>query len=284
MNSRLPVLVLTGSAMLWGLSWWPMQKLGAAGVAGPMLALLSYGGVGLLSLPLLWRERAFWRHRLGQMAAIALFGGWAATSFLQAMSEGDVVREMLLFYLAPAWSVLGGRFLLKEHLSARRSFAIGAAMAGAFLVIQAGGTLGKATITVADALALSAGLSFAAGNLATRAASEIPLASKTSAQLLGCALLSILTIAVTGMPWQPMGASSIWGVAAFSLIWIAAGTTTTAYGMSKLEAGHSALIILAELVTAVVSASAVNHRAPSGLEVLGGALILSAAAIDGLEQ
>jgi drug/metabolite transporter (DMT)-like permease len=249
---------------------------------------MAYGGVGLLGLPLLWRDRACWLPRPGQVLMIALLGGWAAASFVVAMTQGDVVREMLLFYLAPAWSMLGGRFLLKERLSPRRIGAVVIALAGAYLVIRAGGSGGAGSgvahaagaITTADLMALSSSITFAGNNLVTRAASEIPVASKAIALMLGCGVLSALLIATTGISLPALSGAAALGVLAFALVWIVGGSSTTAYGVSHLEAGRSAIIILAELVAAVVSASLIKGRVPSLLEVIGGSLILSAAALD----
>ncbi len=283
---RLATLVLLFSATLWGLSWWPMQQLADVGVQGPALSFLAYGGVGLLGLPLLWRERARWRHRVMPLLFIALLGGWAAISFVLAMTEGDVVREMLLFYLAPAWSVLGGRFLLKEPLGLRRILAVAVALAGAYLVIRggAGGHAASApaglSITRADLLALSSSITFAGNNLITRAAHEIPVASKAIALMLGCAVISGIFIVALGVPLAPPSGVAALGVLGFALVWIVAGSSTTAYGISHLDAGRSAIIILAELVAAVVSASLIKGRVPSTPEVVGGALILAAAAWD----
>ncbi len=283
-SDRLPSLVLLFSASLWGLSWWPMRQLGALGVPGPALTLMAYGGVGLLGLPLLWRERAQWRRRPDQMLLIAALGGWAAASFVVAMTQGDVVREMLLFYLAPAWSVLGARFLLKERLGRRRVAAVTLAMAGAYLVIRgnggapgAGGTEG---ITTADLMALSASITFAGNNLVTRAATQIPVASKAIALMLGCAAVSAALMIVIAMPLPALSGTAALGVGAFALVWIVGGNSTTAYGMTHLEAGRSAIILLAELVAAVASASLVNGRIPSLPELIGGSLILGAAALD----
>jgi drug/metabolite transporter (DMT)-like permease len=290
-SDRLASLVLLFSATLWGLSWWPMQQLAALGVQGPALTFMAYGGVGLLGLPFLWRERAFWWRRPGQILMIALLGGWAAASFVVAMTQGDVVREMLLFYLAPAWSVLGGRFLLKEPLGARRMIAVALAMAGAYLVIRGGAGAGTAGtgiggpggVTTADLMALSSSVTFAGNNLVTRAASQIPVASKAVAAMLGCAAISALLIATTGITVPALTGAAALGVLAFALVWILGGSSTTAYGMSHLEAGRSAVIILAELVAAVASASLIKGRVPTLLEVLGGSLILAAAALDILE-
>jgi len=284
---RVPSLVLLFSATLWGLSWWPMQQLAALGVQGPALTLMAYGGVGVVGLPLLWRERGAWWRKPGQLLLIALLGGWAAASFVVAMTQGDVVREMLLFYLAPAWSVLGGRFLLKEHLGRRRLFAVALAMTGAYLVIRAGGGGGfggSPAITGADLMALSASITFAGNNLVMRAASRIPVASKAIAQMLGCGAISAALLAGTGIDLPTLSGAAALGVLAFALVWIIGGSTTTAYGMSHLEAGRAAIIILAELVAAVASASLIKGRMPSALEVAGGSLILAAAALDVIDS
>ena len=73
-------------------------------------------------------------------------------------------------------------------------------------------------------------------------------------------------------------------VGAFALVWIVGGSSTTTYGMTHLEAGRSAVILLAELVSAVASASLVKGRIPSVPELVGGGLILGAAALDILES
>jgi len=283
-STRTASLVLLFSASLWGLSWWPMQQLAALGLPAPALTLMAYGGVGLLGLPLLWHQRPQWRGQLRQSFLIGALGGWASASFVVSMTQGEVVREMLLFYLAPAWSVLGARFLLKEKLGLSRIVAVGIAMAGAYLVIRAGGAgdgLGTwGGITTADLMALSSSITFAGNNLVTRAASEIPVASKAVLLMLGCAAVSGLLMVVYAVPLPALSGTTALGVAAFALIWIAGGSSTTAYGMSHLEAGRSAIILLAELLAAVASASLVTGRAPSLLELLGGSLILAAAAID----
>src|SRR5450631_2425015 len=129
-TARRATLVLLFSSSLWGIAWWPMQLLAAAGVQGPAMAMVTYGAVGLCGLPLLWRQRAAWRARPWLLLLMMLVGGWAAASFVMMLAIGDVVREMLLFYLAPAWSVVGARAILGERMGRRRAFALMLALAG----------------------------------------------------------------------------------------------------------------------------------------------------------
>ena len=168
----LPVAVLLFSSAMWGLSWWPLKAFAEAGLSGPLLALLTYGAVGLAGLPWLWRERAAWRPQARLLLAIALVGGWGNAAFVSALVLGDVVRVMLLFYLAPVWSVLGGRLFLGEAVSRRRATAVVMALVGAFLVV--GGVDAFASpLSAADLLALSAGMGFAGNNIVSRAAQSV---------------------------------------------------------------------------------------------------------------
>jgi drug/metabolite transporter (DMT)-like permease len=257
-----------------------LQRIAAAGMPPAAISVFAYGSVGLAGLPWLWRERKLWLRRKVLLVLIALFGGWANASFVIAFTIGDVVREMLLFYLAPAWTLLGARFVLHERLRPRRALAIAIAMFGAVLVIAAGGPLGNASITIADVLALSAGIAFAANNVTMRFAGEIPISCKTVAQMLGCSALSLAAMLATGVQVPAVSASLALGLAAFAIFVVALGSSTTSYGVTHLEANRASLLILSELVAAVLSASLVLQRVPSTLEVAGGLLIVVAAILE----
>jgi len=283
-RSRLPALVLLFSCGLWGISWWPLQLLASAGVQGPALAMMTYGVVGICGLPPLWRQRTYWRARPGLLLWMMVVGGWAAASFVMMLATGDVVREMLLFYLAPAWSVVGARVLLGERVTPRRGLGLALALVGAFLVIRAGGAIRTDSLTTADWLALSSGIAFAGNNLTARAVHSFPVTTKVIASMIGCTLLSALTMVALDQAMPAVSPGVLLGLLGFAALWTFAGTWTTSYGVTHLQAGRSALIILSELVVALVSASLVNRRAPSMLEVIGGALIVFAAAIDALDS
>jgi drug/metabolite transporter (DMT)-like permease len=154
MHASLPLAVLLFSSSLWGLSWWPLKEFVVLGLGGPMLSMLVYGPVGLALGAFIWRERAAWRPQAGLLIALAIVGGWANTSFVNALMLGDVVRVMFLFYLSPVWSVLGGWLFLGENVSARRKLAVGIAVIGLWLVL--GGTQAFATkLNLADLLAIT---------------------------------------------------------------------------------------------------------------------------------
>ena len=108
-----PEWVLILATVLWGTSWLPLQAFAAQGIDGFPMVLASYGLIAVFVLPLLYWQRAGWWQQRWGVLGIVLFGGWANAALLSSLSLAeDLVRVMLLFYLAPVWGVLGGWLLL----------------------------------------------------------------------------------------------------------------------------------------------------------------------------
>ena len=251
-SSRLAVALLFFSATLWGLTWWPVKAFAEAGLSGPFLTLLSYGPVGLFGLYFLWRERVAWRHQAGLVVLLGLVGGWANTAFINALLLGDVVRVMLLFYLSPVWSVLGGRIFLDEKVGRRRMLAVALALAGLWLVIG-GADAFKSALSTADWLALSAGLAFAGNNLISRATQAVPMTSKTLVVFTGCGVVSALFIGAQGLPMPLFTGGLVLALLAYGFIWMLLATATWQYGVTHLETGRAGVILITELIVAVAS-------------------------------
>ncbi len=277
--TALPLLVLLFSSSLWGLSWWPLKQFINVGLAGPVLSMLVYGPVGLVLAFYLWRERLAWRPQAALVLALALVGGWANTSFVNALMAGDVVRVMFLFYLSPVWSVLGGWLFLGEQVGPRRKLAVGVALAGLWLVL--GGARAFVTpLSVADVLALTAGLAFAGNNVIARAGQAIPIRSKTAAVFLGCGLLSGLWVLGLGTPVPAVTLPIFLAVLAYGFGWMLLATATWQFGVTHMESGRAGVVMLAELLVAVLSATWWGGEHLSTLEWIGGALIGCAALIE----
>jgi drug/metabolite transporter (DMT)-like permease len=282
-SAALPLLVLLFSSSLWGLSWWPLKKFTEGGLQGPVLSMLVYAPVGLALAYFIWRERAAWRAQTGLLIALALVGGWANTSFVNALMLGDVVRVMFLFYLSPVWSVLGGWLFLGERVGLRRQLAVGVAVAGLWLVLGGSKALASA-LSVADVLALSAGLGFAANNVIARAGQSIPIRSKTAAVFLGCGVLSAAWVGVQGASLPAVSLPVALAVAAYGFGWLLLATATWQFGVTHLESGRAGVVMLAELLVAVLSATWWGGEQLTGMEWLGGALIGCAALIEATDS
>ncbi|MDH0119447.1 MAG: DMT family transporter [Pseudomonas stutzeri] len=279
MNSLMPQGMLIGGAIMWGLGWLPLQFFAARGLAGMPLVLLTYSLLSLLALPVLWQQRRQWASQYRQVLTIGLCGGWATAALVTALAEGNVVRVMLLFYLAPVWAMVGGWLLLGERLSGTRLFALGLAMLGIGLTL--GVTSEALTAPGAnDWLALSAGLAFSLNNLATRAADRVPLASKALVSFVGSALLGGLFCLLLRQPLPPLDLTLSWQIALLALGWLVS-MAAVQYGLTHLEAGRAAVLVVFELIAAVLSSAWFGSHAIGPNEWLGAALITTAALIAG---
>lgn len=282
-TDRVATGVLLFSATLWGLTWMPLKAFVAQGLPGPLVSLLTYGSVGLLAVVMLWRDRAAWRAQWGLVLALVLVGGWANTSFVNAVMLGDVARVMFLFYLSPVWSVLGGRLFLNERIPPARWAAVAGAIVGLWLVLGGPGLGGAAlAFTWIDALSLSAGFAFAANNVIARAAHRVPLRTKTFAVFIGCGLLSGIATALAGRELPVIGAGLWLALLAYGFGWMLLATVTWQYGVSHLESSRAGVILLAELLVSVGTAIAFGGESLGPMGWAGGALITFAALAEAL--
>jgi len=283
-----PVWVLLFSASMWGLSSLPLKAFAEYGLSGPLLACVAFGFAGVLGLPLLLREYSQWRHSLPMLVLLALVGGWGNTAYVTALVQGDVVRVMLLFYLLPAWSVLGGRVFLGERISLRRGSAVALALTGAFLVVG-GFAAFDAPLTLADLMAVTAGLAFAGNNIIARHAQGIPTASKTVVVFLGCAVLALpLTLMVSGRDAAglllDLTPAVLGWLVAYSIGWLALVTATWQWSVSRMEAGRAGVISIAELVVALLAATLVGGETMTVLECVGAVVIALAAILEATDS
>jgi hypothetical protein len=143
----------------------------AAG-ARPASAVVHRAGLRWSSSPACCRAlrpRA-WRGFLSrhpQLWLLAAAAGLTNVGFNWAVTVGDVVRVVLLFYLMPAWSVLLAWPMLGERPTAAAAARLLLALAGVLVVLKTPERPGPAA-RAADWLALLGGFSFALTNILLR--------------------------------------------------------------------------------------------------------------------
>lgn len=280
MNARFAALVLFLSSAGWGLTWLPIKALSDQGLDGLHLVFIAFGAGALLLLPWLYRQRRQWQHKLHLMALVALAGGFANASFQTAIYHGDVIRVMILFYLLPVWSVLGGRLFLRERVDAVRLLAVVLCLSGAFIILDVAHTAWTG-VTWVDLLALGSGMGLAATNILFRFTQDIPVMSKVAAMFIGCtAMIGISSLFVVSAASLPSPQAAVWAVV-YGGLWLTLITAGTQWGVTQLDAGRSSIIIVAELVVAVASTAIIMQTQVQLFEIVGGVMVLAAAMLEG---
>ena len=171
MASKQKVLSVSGllsGAMVWGLMWYPYRVLQEAGVSGELATLLTYGIAlifGLLAMGPVWRElrtAGWWG------IALMLVSGWTNFGYVLAILDGEVMRVLLLFYLAPLWTVIFARWMLGEKLNNYGYAIIALSLAGAFVMLWNPVHGLPLPQNRAEWIGLSAGMGFAMLNVLVR--------------------------------------------------------------------------------------------------------------------
>jgi drug/metabolite transporter (DMT)-like permease len=275
-----PVLSLLLASVAWGLTWLPLKYFAAAGLQGRTVTLVGHGSVGALSLLWLAWRFAVWRSAWRLLLLLAVLGGLANLAFASAMVGGDVVRVMVLFYLLPAWGVLGGWLLLGERIDRPRQLSVVSALCGAFFILGGVRILAERP-SLWDALAVISGMALALNNVLFRKLASVSVPDKVAAMFVGCLLWAGPLTLFDGQRLPLDVPSSVWlELVAFGLVWLFLATAGTQWGVAHMEAGRSSVLIIMELVATVASASLINGTRLRPIEWLGATLIATAAFLE----
>jgi drug/metabolite transporter (DMT)-like permease len=273
---RVATLALLASGLLWGLTWMPLKYFAGQQLTGLTLTLCTYGVVGVVGAPWLWLQRDRWTTQWGLMVLSGLACGLANAAFVTAIMFGDIARAMLLFYLTPVWGVLGGRIFFREPLTPLRITCLGMALGGAVLVLGGPGTL-TGGLRWMDLVAIGAGFFYAGQNLASRAATKVSITMKVLVAFVGCGVVAAALLPVAGHEFPQVDAALAAKLGAFTVVWLIAAMWTQIYGVSHMEAGRAAVLVVFELVAAVVSAMIIAGERLDAMGWVGAVLIVTAA-------
>jgi drug/metabolite transporter (DMT)-like permease len=274
-GQRLAVGTLLLGATVWGLIWYPYRALDAAGLGGVAATTLTYGVALLLGLPLFAKELRGARID-GWLWAIALSAAGCNLGYVLAMLHGEVMRVLLLFYLAPLWTVLLARLLLGERLNRLGAAVVAAALAGAAVMLWRPALGWPWPAGGAEWLGLAAGFLFALSNVLIRRAHHYDIAVKSLAVFVGVVALGLGYGLLAGeMPTAVPDGPALVLVGVVGIVLLAINPVVQ-YGLTRVPAGRAAVIFVFELVVAAIAAWVFAGEAMGLREWLGGALIVAA--------
>lgn len=290
MRSPLPVLALLLNALIWGLSWWPFRAMHAAGLH-PLWATAFMYALVLATLTVL--RPGSWRLAMQYpvLLLLAASSGINNVAFNWAVTVGDVVRVILLFYLMPAWAVLLAWRILGERPSPLALARLALAFAGVVLVLlpenrSASGLL--RSLSLPDGLAILGGFMFALTNVLLRRLQAVPGEARMLVMFAGCMAMGLVSALVASsagvVPGMPALDAGWLGIALGLSLLLMLGNWALQFGASRLPAGTTAVVMLSEVVFASVSSVLIAHEQLSARTLLGGACIMLAALLSALQR
>lgn len=279
-QNLLPVTALLGGAVIWGLLWYPYRLLEQAQVSGSIATTITYFIALLLGLASFRKDLRMSHIAGGEpylLLGIGLFAGWTNLAYVLGVIHGEVMRVLLLFYLAPLWTIVFSRLLLKEKLSLHGYLVIGLSLAGAATMLWEPESGSLLPTSYGDWMGLSAGFMFALSNVLSRKDQYHNIQLKSVAVWMGVVLMGLiyslflpdLSILSDISPDAYVLLSGL-GIVIFVL------SVAVQYGLTHVPANRAIVIMLFELVVAAVAAYLLTDEAMTLKEWIGGAMIVFA--------
>jgi len=284
----LALLALGLNALVWGMSWWPLRQLDMQGLH-PLWTTACVFTLATLALTLIspigWR--GFKQHP--QLGWLMVASGLTNVGFNWAVTTGDVVRVVLLFYLMPTWSLLLAWWLLKERPTRGALARLGLALLGVVWVLKTPESPWPLPQDLSDVLALLGGFCFALTNIlllrlqnASESSRMVAMFSGGSLTAVTCAVVATLAGVIPDTPTWTLPlmqhASSAWApwVVGLSLAFLVSNFALQ-YGAARLSAHTTAMVMMSEVVFASVSSVALGASVLTWRVALGGGMIVLAA-------
>lgn len=277
-NNYFPPAALLVGTVIWGTIWYPYRLLNEQGLSGPPATFLTYLvtlAVTALFFSRSWRE---FSHAPRWFFALALASGWANYAYVMGTLEGEVMRTLLLFYLAPVWTVPLARWLLNERPAAASYGVVALALIGAVTMLWRPGAGWPLIKNSADWYGLTAGFAFALNNVIARRLGDRGAGVKTFASCLGVLAITAVAMLVAGNIGD---VAKIGGAINIGLVLgigaaLFCSTIIVFYGVSQMPAVRAIVIMLFELVVGAISSHWLAGESMSVREWIGGTLIVAA--------
>lgn len=278
-GNAFPIAALLGGATIWGLLWYPYRLLEQADIGGSIATAVTYLIALLLGLAAFRNSlqgTLIFGGKVHLLLGIGLFAGWTNLAYVLGVIHGEVVRVLLLFYLAPLWTIAFARLLLDEKLSLHGYLVIALSLSGAIVMLWQPQTGFLLPLSYGDWMGLSAGVMFALSNVLSRKNQFHSVQLKSLAVWAGVTLVA-LAHTFFGEAAMPSRISTESGLLLLGLGLVVFGLSVMVqYGLNHVPANRAIVIMLFELVVAAVAAYFLTDEALTMREWVGGGMIISA--------
>jgi drug/metabolite transporter (DMT)-like permease len=278
----MPIAGTVAGSLVWGLVWYPFRALEDAGVSGAQATLVAYLLAMLFAaflLPRVWRDlpKAGW---WGVLLVLSI--GWTNLGYVLAILHGEVMRVLLLFYLAPLWTILFSYWLLDERLNRYGYLIIFLSFMGAVIMLWEPSLGMPLPQNLAEWIGMSAGLAFAFSNVVSRRANHMSVELKSYGVWFGTVLLTAPLLWLQGgLPGLAEIGVQAWLILVLLGIVMCSTGFAVQYAVTYLPANRAITLFMFELVVAAVSSYFLAGETMELREWMGALLIVSASLLSG---
>jgi drug/metabolite transporter (DMT)-like permease len=279
-----PNLSLAAVALAAGFNWMPLRFLASRGLTSAWAGLLTAMLAAVVLMPVAFARRGPLDGAvLRSLIVTGLINGASMALYIAALLLTDVVRALVLFYLAPMWGVMMGIFFLHEKLTVARTIAVALCLAG-MLVILGTSHGWPWPHNVGDWLALGCGLSWAYASLRIYAGPEVSAMTQNLCSMLGCVVVSIaiLILLPAGLAGPPPTASAglLLASAAYAILMIIPINLVALWSAKHLSPARVSLIFAIEAVIGIASAALLLDEPFGWREGVGSVLVIGSTLVD----
>jgi len=285
-------IAVTAGSAIWGLFWFPLRYLDEIGIPGIWAIALVMATATLAALLVVaWRKE--WQDlTIMQPWFIGIALGLASVLYFIGVLFSDVVRVIFLFYLLPVWTTLAARFVYGEPIRRAQLPVIAAALIGVWLLLGGGNKL-PLPQNAGDYCGLAAGMcwGFSLALLRGRPIAG-PAASSVTALGSGLALALIAATAFSSLsnieslsyPEPDALKSGLLAALLFGSAVLFPAMFGQIWGARRIPAPTAALLTMAEIIVATISAGFLIGTELGPVSIFGGLVIVSAVCIDLIVQ
>lgn len=306
------ILAVATAALLWGVYWAPLKLLEGSGLPAPWSAAFLVIASLFVAVP--WAFLGHSRNLTGRQTIGAAGIGLAIALYSTALGYSDVVRVVLLFYMAPAWSLLIEVLFFRRRWTWLTTAALVLSFTGLVTVMRGEVPL-EGLGAVGDWMALGGGLAWSVGAAFLFADKTPSLQRLTVWSLVAGALFMVALLLIDGTGIPPVllsafdntlsvastaqaaanaetglnfaflpTAPTLWMVVVLGLglaaIYVVPTVAVTLWGANRLPPATMSFLMTVEIVSGVGTAALFLGERFGWPEALGTLLIVSGALIE----
>ena len=279
-----PSLAITLSAFMSGLIWIPLRQLEQQGLQSGWVGLFLFSSGLVVMAPFaLALPRSRRKTGWGAVLITGICNGGAYATYAASLLLTDVVRTLLLFYMAPIWGALLGILFLGERLTAARVGAIVMCIGG-LMVILGFGHGWPWPRNAGDWLALISGMMWAYAALRVLMQQDIGSQDQTVAAMTGglivAGLLLLMLPGAVGGPKPPLTPAVVGGAFAVAALMLVPVNWLAVWSARFLPPARVCLIFALEAVIGIGSAAMLTDEPFGWREVLGSLLVIGGTVLE----